>query len=334
MKQINPFSGKKLDSLYLVFGAEFLLIEQSLEQIRAAAKTQGFDERISFEVDGKFDWGQVIAQISTASLFSPKRIIECQLKTGKIGLTGSKSLTKIAISLPIDVLLIVHTGKLDLNQQKSKWFKTLQNKGKVIQHFQVKAENLVGWIVNHMTNLGLQSNTEVAQNIAFCTEGNLLASMQEIQKLKMAYPDGKIDVKAYQTQIKQQSKYTLYGLIDAALSGNSQQTLKIYKTLINDKSMPILLGYSLYQELNKLIQMSIELQKQPINTVLQNHRIWASRRPIISSALKRLSYQNLQKLLLLLGRIDRSIKGLDNLIVEDGYQTLLLTLTGKHQWTQ
>ena len=76
------------------------------------------------------------------------------------------------------------TGKLDMNQQKSKWFKALDKKGAIIQYWEVQNEHLVGWIINQMTQLGLKTNNEVAEAIAYCTEGNLLASMQEIQKLQ------------------------------------------------------------------------------------------------------------------------------------------------------
>jgi DNA polymerase III, delta subunit (EC 2.7.7.7) len=124
-----------------------------------------------------------------------------------------------------------------------------------------KVDHLVGWIANHMVTLGLESNREIAQGIAFCTEGNLLASMQEIQKLKMAYPNGKIDTQEYLDQINQQSKYTIYGLIDAALLGDGNQVLKIYETLIDDTAMPIQLSNSLYREINTIINMSIELQQ-------------------------------------------------------------------------
>jgi DNA polymerase-3 subunit delta len=44
--------------------------------------------------------------------------------------------------------------------------------------------------------------------------------------------------------------------------------------------------------------------------------------------------QQLQKILLSLGRIDRSIKGMDNLNVIDELRTLLLTIAGKTLWTQ
>jgi DNA polymerase-3 subunit delta len=46
------------------------------------------------------------------------------------------------------------------------------------------------------------------------------------------------------------------------------------------------------------------------------------------------SYQKLQKLLLTLGRIDRSVKGMDNLNVYDELRSVVITLSGKNQWTQ
>jgi DNA polymerase III delta subunit len=66
-----------------------------------------------------------------------------------------------------------------------------------------------------MAELELKSSQKVAESIAYYTEGNLLASMQEIQKLKMAYPDGNIDTQDYLIQLNQQSQYTVYNLIDS-----------------------------------------------------------------------------------------------------------------------
>ncbi|MBW5290961.1 MAG: DNA polymerase III delta subunit [Candidatus Ruthia sp. Asou_11_S2] len=334
-QQLNTQLANKLDTIYFVFGAEILLIEQSLTQINKAAKQAEFNKQVSFEVDANFNWNQIFGEISATSLFSPKRIIECRLKTGKIGIKGAKALTEIASTLPDDILLIVSTGKLDMAQQKSKWFKTLEQFGSVVQYFEVQSNHLVGWIANHMAELELEANTEIAQSIAFCTEGNLTASMQEIQKLKMAYPNGKINTQEYLEQANQQSKYTVYGLIDAALFGNSNQVNKIYQTLVSDTAMPIQLSSSLYREIKSVIEMSVELrQVKDINTVLQNHRVWNKRKPVITNVLKRHPYQRLQKLLLSLGRIDRSIKGMDNLNVIDELHTLLLSLAGKTQWTQ
>ncbi len=332
---LNAQLSSKLESLYFAFGAESLLIDQSLSAILSAAKQAGFDEKTNFDIDGHFDWGLITAEIANTSLFSPKRIIECRLKTGKIGIKGSKALTALASNIPSDILLIISTGKLDLAQQKSKWFKTLEQHGSVIQHWEISTDHLVGWINNHMATIGLTANQEVSQSIAFYTEGNLLAAMQEIQKLKMAYPDGTINTQDFLAQAQEQSKYTIYGLIDAALLGDTTQVRKIYRTLLSDTAMPIQLNSSLYREIKNIISMSIELhQNNDINAILQTYRVWAKRKPVITNILKRHPYQRLQKILLSLGRIDRSIKGVDNLNVIDELLTILLTLAGKNPWSQ
>ena len=329
-EQLQNNLSSQLASIYFVFGAEILLVEQSLSLIKESAKANGYSERFRFDIDGNFSWDSIFSLISSPSLFAERRIIECRLTTGKIGVKGSKALTELAESLPDDILLVISSGKLDMAQQKSKWFKALEGIGVVIQHWEVQSNQLVGWISNNMSQLGLNSNNDVANAIAYCTEGNLLATMQEIQKLKIAYPDGNINLQEYLNQIDQQSQYSVFGMIDSALQGDSEKVNKIFNSLVEDATPPVILITSLYREIKNLVTMAIELKtNQTIETVLRNHRVWQKRKPLISNALKKHSYQKLQKLLLTLGRIDRSIKGMDNLNVYDELQGVVTSLSGK-----
>ncbi len=330
-EQLQNHLSNQPASLYFAFGSEILLVEQSLTTIKDAAKKLGFDERFRFDIDGNFSWDAIFNLISSPSLFADKRIIECRLTTGKIGVKGSKALSELTENLPDDIMLIISSGKLDIAQQKSKWFKALDKKGVIIQHWEVQSEQLVGWIVNHMSQLGLSSSNEVANAIAYCTEGNLLATMQEIQKLQIAYPDGNIDLNEYLSQIDQQSQYTVFGMIDAALKGDTDKVYKIFSSLVDDSTPPVILISSLYREIKNLVTMSIELKtNQTIDTIFSNHRVWQKRKPLIAIALKKHSYQQIQKLLLKLGRIDRSLKGMDNLNVYDELQSVVITLSGKN----
>ena len=330
-EQLQNSLSNQLASTYFAFGAEILLVEQSLSMIKGIARENGFKERFRFDIDGNFSWDRIISLISSPSLFAEKRIIECRLTTGKIGVKGSKALTEILETLPDDILLIISSGKLEMAQQKSKWFKTLDKKGIIIQHWEVQSNQLVGWITRNMSQLGLDSNIEVANAIAYCTEGNLLASMQEIQKLKIAYPDGKINLREYLNQIDQQSQYSVFGMIDSALQGDTDKVNKVFNSLIDDSTPPVILVSSLYREIKNLVSMSIELKtNQTIESILNNHRVWQKRKPLISNALKKHSYQKLQKLLLRLGRIDRSLKGMDNLDVYDELQNVVIALSGKN----
>ena len=330
-EQLQNSLSNQLASTYFAFGAEILLVEQSLSMIKGIARENGFNERFRFDIDGNFSWDSIISLISSPSLFAEKRIIECRFTTGKIGVKGSKALTEILETLPDDILLIISSGKLEMAQQKSKWFKTLDKKGIIIQHWEVQSNQLVGWITRNMSQLGLDSNIEVANAIAYCTEGNLLASMQEIQKLKIAYPDGKINLREYLNQIDQQSQYSVFGMIDSALQGDTDKVNKVFNSLIDDSPHPVILVSSLYREIKNLVNMSIELKtNQTIESILNNHRVWQKRKPLISNALKKHSYQKLQKLLLRLGRIDRSLKGMDNLDVYDELQNIAIALSGKN----
>ena len=330
-EQLQNSLSNQLASTYFAFGAEILLVEQSLSMIKGIARENGFNERFRFDIDGNFSWDSIISLISSPSLFAEKRILECRFTTGKIGVKGSKALTEILETLPDDILLIISSGKLEMAQQKSKWFKTLDKKGIIIQHWEVQSNQLVGWITRNMSQLGLDSNIEVANAIAYCTEGNLLASMQEIQKLKIAYPDGKINLREYLNQIDQQSQYSVFGMIDSALQGDTDKVNKVFNSLVDDSTPPVILVSSLYREIKNLVNMSIELKtNQTIESILNNHRVWQKRKPLISNALKKHSYQKLQKLLLRLGRIDRSLKGMDNLDVYDELQNVVIALSGKN----
>ena len=330
-EQLQNSLSNQLASTYFAFGAEILLVEQSLSMIKGIARENGFKERFRFDIDGNFSWDSIISLISSPSLFAEKRIIECRLTTGKIGVKGSKALTEILETLPDDILLIISSGKLEMAQQKSKWFKTLDKKGIIIQHWEVQSNQLVGWITRNMSQLGFDSNIEVANAIAYCTEGNLLASMQEIQKLKIAYPDGKINLREYLNQIDQQSQYSVFGMIDSALQGDTDKVNKVFNSLVDDSTPPVILVSSLYREIKNLVNMSIELKtNQTIESILNNHRVWQKRKPLIFNALKKHSYQKLQKLLLRLGRIDRSLKGMDNLDVYDELQNVVIALSGKN----
>ena len=155
--------------------------------------------------------------------------------------------------------------------------------------------------------------------------------MQEIEKLKIAYPDGKINLEEYLDQIDQQSQYSVFGMIDSALQGDTYKVNKIFNSLVDDSIPPVILISSLYREIKNLVTMSIELKtNKSFESIFNKHRVWQKRKPFISNALKKHNYQKLQKLLLKLGRIDRSLKGMDNLNVYDELQNVVISLSGNN----
>src|SRR5450830_165333 len=94
--QLTAHLQKGLKSLYTLHGDEPLLIQEALDAIRAAARTQGFTERTSHTVSGaNFDWSEVLAACGSLSLFADKQIVELRVPSGKPGKDGSVALQQL-----------------------------------------------------------------------------------------------------------------------------------------------------------------------------------------------------------------------------------------------
>ena len=101
--QANQLSSHLLKSLapcYLVTGDEFLLVDESLDAIRAAARERGFTSRELHVATTGFDWNALTASTGNYSLFAEQRIVELRLPTGKPGNAG---LYSVANHVGLDV---------------------------------------------------------------------------------------------------------------------------------------------------------------------------------------------------------------------------------------
>ena len=73
-----------LAPVYLIGGEEPLLLQECCDQVRKAAKAQGFIERELLQVERGFDWSE-LQQAAAPSLFATQKIIDLRLRTGKPG---------------------------------------------------------------------------------------------------------------------------------------------------------------------------------------------------------------------------------------------------------
>ena len=74
--QLNAHLKKSLFPCYLVTGDEPLLVQEALDQIRAAARAQGFGSRELFIATTGFDWTDLRNASGNLSLFAEKRVFE------------------------------------------------------------------------------------------------------------------------------------------------------------------------------------------------------------------------------------------------------------------
>ena len=91
-EQLVPQLERGLRRCYLVSGDETLIVEESADAVRNAARAGGCTEREVIEISGAGDWQQLLQSAGAMSLFADRKLIEIRLPSGKPGAEGSKAI--------------------------------------------------------------------------------------------------------------------------------------------------------------------------------------------------------------------------------------------------
>ena len=314
--------------LYLVFGEESLLVQEACDAIRSRCREQGCGEREVLQVTGdKFDWNSLLASSSEMSLFADQKLIELRIPSGKPGKEGSQALQHyLENPAPGNILLIV-AGKIDKQSFKSKWFKALDKAGATVQIWPVKANQLPRWMQQRLQQFGLEIDADALQLLCDRVEGNLLAAVQEIEKLRLLAGSDRIRAEHVHQSVANNARYNLFALVDHASSGEAAAAFKMFHGLRAEGTEPAILLWALAREIRTLYQCQAEIEKgQAMDRVFDAQRIWKSRKPMVSAALKRHPLASLSELLQQATLADHSIKGLGPGNPWDHLSELLLNL--------
>lgn len=318
-----------LAPIYVVSGDEPLLIQEACDQIRAAARNVGFAERELFHVDASFDWTQLLSACNSLSLFADKKILEIRMPTGKPGDKGSKVLQEIAQAPSEDNLVLVVTGKLDRNVQKSKWMKALEGAGTHVQVWPIGPAQLPRWIGQRLKAAGLRTDSDAIDLLASRVEGNLLAAAQEIEKLKLLSSDQFVSAEFMASVVAESARYDVFGLVDKALHGDARSAVKSLQGLRVEGTEPITLLWALARDIRALVQISQSMgQGLAFERAAQSAGVWSKRQPLIQSALRRFKPGQLQQLLRKANGVDKAIKGMRRADPWDELLDLTLNIAG------
>ena len=326
---INNDLKKALRPVYLLTGDEPLQVIESADVIRASARKQGFTERQVFHVDQSFDWGQLLQEANSMSLFAEKKILELRFTSPKVGAIGSKVLIEYCERLSPDNILIISMPKVDKPSQNAKWFKALDNVGAIIQTWSIDGAQLSQWIIRRMEGRGLSVEQNAVTILMDKVEGNLLAAAQEIEKLSLKSP-ATISVDDILESAGDDAKYDVYKLVDAAIAGKYKRVAKITNGLKAGGEPPTFVLWAFTREIRSMIAMSYELnQGSAIGFVFKKHRIWDNRSTLIKAGLMRFKPDQWLSLLDQTIMIDQVIKGMRMGNVWDELLDLGLTMSGK-----
>lgn len=320
--------------LYWLSGDEPLLMQEAADLVRSHHREKGFSEREVFNVDKNFDWSLFSQSTGNLSLFSDKKIIELRLSSAKLDDAGKKAIQHYLDDLNPDYLILISGPKLDAGTLKTKWFTEIEKHGAVVQIWPISRENLGPWLEQRLLRDGIQADGEAIQLLVDKVEGNLLAAMQEIEKLKLlaGKKEGDsihLDAKTVMQVVADSSRYNAYNLVDAALLGDIERTQKMLTGLRNEGLFPLVILGAVDRELRSLLPMLEKKQQgQGVNAIMQASRVWFNRKQAVAAALSRLQVETVWELLDHSRLIDQSIKGMSNANPWDELSQLLLRLCG------
>ena len=311
--QLSPYQisrQERLQPVYHLFGAEPLIIEEALNDLRTLCRSHDYLEREKLTVEPGFDWNSLLAAGQSLSLFATRRIIELRMPSGKPGIQGAKTLAEYADAPAPDSVLIVISGEIPRTAQRSAWFKALDKAGASVDAPKVHPQQMAGWIEKRLQQSGIQTEPGVARVIAHYVEGNLLAAAQEINFLALHGEGRPLSMQQVQSLISDQARFTSFAFVDACLAGQAARMVRILNSLRGEKVEPVLIVSALSRESTRLLALSYaRKQGQSIRALFRKLGIWSSRERLVEGALTRVSHIGWLRIHGRMSELDSMVKG-------------------------
>jgi len=319
----------RLRKLYIVSGDEQLLVQETTDYIRRALRSYGFMGRELFHAEVGFKWTSLLQSTVSMSLFAEKKLVEVRLPSGKPGDLGGKILTEVLDQLNEDTVLLLVLPKAGQDVQRSRWFKALETEGAFVQIWPIEAKNLPRWLTNRFQQAGLKVTREALQLMADRVEGNLLAAVQEIERLRLIAVDGRVDVQEVMDGVADSARYDVFRLLDAAIAGDAVRSIRMIRGLKAEGLEIMFILAMVAREIRNLEKMKTGLESgQSRDTVFKQARVWKNREALVSRFLDRQQVDSLRQMVSSTGQIDRVVKGLDLGDPWRDLQEVLLCLSG------
>ena len=310
---------KRLAPLYVVHGDEHLLAIEAADRIRAAARGAGYDERDVLEVDRHFRWSRLAESGQSLSLFGDRKLIELRIPGGKPGKDGSVALQSFAASLDSsvvdgDTITLVTLPRLERESKNSAWFGALDAAGVTVEAPLVDRAKLPAWIAERLAAQSQSADAEALTFLVDRVEGNLLAAHQEVQKLALLHPTGRLSFDDVRDAVLDVARYDVFKLGEAMLAGDAPRVTRMVDGLRGEGESPVLVHWAMTEEVRALFRAKLGTAAgQPLPTLMRQLRVWGARERVFEAALRRLPLAVLRDALAWAADIERIVKGVRNL---------------------
>jgi len=332
--QLGQHLSRELAPCYLVSGDDPLLVMEACDDIRKAVRQQGIDERELFHAEAGFEWRTLRDEASAMSLFASRRLLELRIPNGKPSDKGDTIKTLAEAPSPDNILLII-CPRLDARTQKTAWYKAIEKHGVVLPIWPIERNQYPGWLKRRLQIAGLQADQAAISALAHQTEGNLLAAVQEIEKLRML-GNVVITEELIMASAGDSSRFDAFSLADACLLGKLGEANRMLGHLRSEGHEPIMVLGAITRKIRQLIALKPCDGAQALSEGFRAQNVWARQQAPYKSALQRLSMKDLHNALRVASEADLAAKGSGDdpwlkmgqiIIILSGQSDKLFTLT-------
>ena len=250
-----PSLDNKLQNIYVLLADDSVRIKECLDKIYSKAKLELFTEKETYVIESKTKWDFLTSESSNLDMFGSKKIIEIKLLGQGPGIKGSKALKDYAKEPDSNILLIVTAEGLDKKSFSSAWLKALEEAGVIISMKPFSKSDLLSWIEQKGNQNGIKISKDAKLLLVEKTEGNLMATLQEINKLSLIFPSEEIDFNRMKKAITNSSSFDIFDFSNAFISGNKEKAVRILESLKLEGTPESLIIWALERELNNLFKV-------------------------------------------------------------------------------
>ncbi len=311
-EQLSQHLKRGLSPLYTVYGDEPLLALEAADRLRERARADGYSEREVLTAEQHFDWSQLRMTGQSQSLFASRRLLELRIPGGKPGSEGGQALQDLCARLPTDTITLVCLPGIDWRGKKAAWFAALDAAGTMVEAKPVSRSALPAWVAARLQAQQQQAGEETLEFIAERVEGNLLAAYQEVQKLALLFPPGKLEFDQVRGAVFDVARFDVFDLGAILIAGDAQHLARVLDGLQGEGTAPPLLLWALTEEIRAVARLLAALAAgRPVPQAMREARIWgATRQNLMQRHLKRFTAPQAEAALVHAAGIDRMIKGL------------------------
>ena len=242
-------------SVWLIAGAEPVLVREALHQIEERILALGPIERNVFWIERTLDPG-LFEALDNPSLFNPRRLFILHVMTPSWP-GGLVSWLNDRLSKPEpETWIVVTVGGLERPLRESALYRHFVSAGGVVECWPPGALQWDAEVDRRLRAAHLALTPEARELFVHCTEGNLLALQGAIEIIRLGADPGPLEATAVALFLGSASRHGPFELAEAAISGDPSRVFAITRELERDGVEPPLVLGTLAHELHQVLRRS------------------------------------------------------------------------------